>query len=441
MKSCPTCQRVFPDSSGFCPFDGAKLTSASLVPPAASADDPLIGRVLCGTYEVRRLVADGGMGRVYQGIDRSRKDRVAIKVLHADVAKDEVARARFQREYEISAALPHDHIIEVFDFKQDEELGMWILSMEFLEGEELRSHLERDGTIKHARLVRIFSQMAIGLDDAHRRSFVHRDLKPENIFICGTREGDLVKVLDFGSVRVNKGDVKKLTAMGTTIGTAFYMAPEQASGLTLDGRADVFACGAIACECLTGRRPFDGPNGPQVLMAILMNEPELPSQVLAKRGIEIPPGVDDAIERALAKKPDIRTKSVGAFATELGRGFGLEGDFLEWAKTPLIELEARMAAGHARAMTSPPAPPAPTANPAHAPHAPHASHAAAAARSGLAGGRDALSDGADAPTGRIEWPKEASQSQAAARPAWVVPALAVAALGLALAVGGFLSTR
>ncbi len=416
MKSCPTCQRVFPDNSVFCPFDGARLTSASMAPPVATGGDPLIGGTLGGNYEIRRLVADGGMGRVYQGIDRARKDRVAIKVLHPDVAKDEVARARFQREYEISASLPHDHIIEVYDFQQDAERGMWFLSMEFLEGEELRSHLERDATLKPARLVRLFAQMAIGLDEAHRRSFVHRDLKPENIFLCGTRDGDQVKVLDFGSVRVNKGDFKKLTAMGTTIGTAYYMAPEQASGSqNLDGRADVFACGAIAYECLTGKRPFDGPNGPQVLMGILMNDPELPGSVMAKKGVEIPPGVDDAVERALAKKPDIRTKTVGAFATELGRGFGLEGDYLQWAKTSLAELETRITEAHAKAMAGAPAPVGgamddvfkATAAPAH-----------------------------DAPAARIEWPTEEA-AKPAGRPAWLVPAILAASV-VALAVAGFL---
>ncbi len=423
MKSCPTCQRVFPDNSGFCPFDGAKLTSASLVPPAPQNSDPLIGRTLGGHHEVRRLVADGGMGRVYQGIDRKRNERVAIKVLHPNVAKDEVARARFQREFEISASLPHDHIIAVYDFQHDETIGSWFLSMEFLEGEELRTHLERDTTMSPARLVRMFSQMAIGLDEAHRRSFVHRDLKPENIFLCGTRDGDLVKVLDFGSVRVNKGDVKKLTAMGTTIGTAFYMAPEQASGSqTLDGRADVFACGAIACECLTGKRPFDGPNGPQVLMAILMNEPRLPSQVLAGTGVEIPPGVDDAIERALAKKPDIRTATVGAFATELGRGFGLEGDSLMWANTPIADLEARITAAHAQAMVAAAAPLSIGAN------------MDAAFRSGPAAGE------VDAPPQRIAWPTDEAPKAASSRPAWVVPVIVGACL-LAIAVAGVLLSR
>ncbi len=426
MKSCPTCQRVFPDNSGFCPFDGAKLTSASLAPPAPQGDDPLIGRMLGGSCEVRRLVADGGMGRVYQGIDRARNERIAIKVLHPQVAKDDVARARFQREYEISASLPHDHIIAVHDFKFDDAVGSWFLSMEFLEGEELRAHLEREKVVTPARLVRMFSQMAIGLDEAHKRSFVHRDLKPENIFLCGTRDGDLVKVLDFGSVRVNKGDVKKLTAMGTTIGTAFYMAPEQASGAqNLDGRADVFACGAIAYECLTGKRPFDGPNGPQVLMAILMNDPQLPSQVLARvGGSALPPGVDDAIERALAKKPEIRTKTVGAFATDLGRGFGLEGDFREWAKASLADLEARLAAGYERAMAGSP-------GPASIGHAMDAAFRAAPA---------SAPTGAAAPQA-IRWPTDASSAAAPpARPAWLIPAVVAGAV-LALAVAGFLFTR
>lgn len=147
MKSCPTCQRVYPNDAGFCPADGTALIQTSLVPLAASADDPRIGARLCGRYEIRRVVADGGMGRVYEGVDKQTDTRIAVKVLHDDVSRDDVALERFKREYEISANLPHDHIVKVLDFQRDSVAGVWLLVMEYLDGEELRFVLKREKTI------------------------------------------------------------------------------------------------------------------------------------------------------------------------------------------------------------------------------------------------------------------------------------------------------
>src|SRR5579859_1854396 len=187
MKSCPVCQRTFPNDAGFCPQDGTPLTAASLAPVAPSAEDPRIGARLGNRYEIRRVVADGGMGRVYEGIDKQNDTRVAVKVLHPDVARDEVSLERFKREYEISALLPHEHIVNVRDFQRDPVADTWLLVMEFLDGEELRYVLKRERVLPPERLVRMLSQVAIGLDGAHRRGLVHRDLKPDNIFLCGTR--------------------------------------------------------------------------------------------------------------------------------------------------------------------------------------------------------------------------------------------------------------
>src|SRR5262249_33251134 len=151
------------------------------------------------------------------------------------------------------------------------------------------------------------------------RNLVHRDLKPDNLFLCGTREGDIVKLLDFGSVKDKSMTAKKLTVMGTTIGSPFYMAPEQAQGLeTLDARADVWALAAIAYECITGSVPFKGINGPSILLAILTQDPKPPTEAGKGGSVPIPPGLDDVIEVALAKNPNIRTKSVGQLADAIG---------------------------------------------------------------------------------------------------------------------------
>ncbi|MEO8876683.1 MAG: serine/threonine-protein kinase, partial [Polyangiaceae bacterium] len=345
MKSCPACQRTYPNDAGFCPADGTGLIFTSMV-PIAKSDDARVGARLAGRYEIRRVVADGGMGRVYEGVDKQTDTRIAVKVLHDDVAQDAVSLERFKREWDISTKIPHEYIVKVTDFQQDAASKVWILVMEFLDGEELRVILKRDKVLPPERVIRMLSQVAMGLDASHAINFVHRDLKPDNLFLCGTHEGDVARILDFGSVKDKNMDAKKLTVMGTTIGSPFYMAPEQAQGLdTLDARADVFALAAITYECITGRVPFEGNNGPSILLAILTKDPDPPT-VKGKAGpYPIPPALDDVMEEALAKNPAIRTKSVGALADAVGRAYGLTGDHKAWAKTPQQELAKQIQAG------------------------------------------------------------------------------------------------
>jgi serine/threonine protein kinase len=353
MKSCPTCQRVFPNDAGFCPADGTALAAASMAPAAPSAEDVRIGTRLCGRYELRRVVADGGMGRVYEGIDKQTDSRIAVKMLHEDVAKDEIALERFRREYEINASLPHEHIVKVLAFEHDVVSQARILVMEFLDGEELRYILKREKVLAPERLVRMISQVAIGLDEAHARGFIHRDLKPDNLFLCGTREGDVIKLLDFGSVKDTAVNSKKLTMLGTTIGSPYYMAPEQAQGLeTIDLRADVFALAAVVYECVTGEVPFGGTNGPSILLSILTKDP-VPATVRgAGAKYSVAPAMDDVLELALAKNPAIRTKSVGALADAVGAAYGLSGDHRQWAIVPQQDLAAQIAVAMPRMLAA-----------------------------------------------------------------------------------------
>jgi eukaryotic-like serine/threonine-protein kinase len=344
MKACPVCGRLYPDDAGFCPIDGQQLTSATQVPVATDDQDARIGQVMCGHYQVRRVVADGGMGRVYEALDMADRRNVAMKILHPDVATDDVALERFKREFEVSKQLPHQHIVEVIDFQPTRD-GSYALVMEFLYGEELRNTLKREGVIPPERVIRMLSQIAIALDEAHARKLVHRDLKPDNVFLCQTREGDIVKLLDFGSVKDKADNAKKLTVMGTTIGSPYYMAPEQAQGLeTLDHRADVWALAAIAFECVTGKVPFNGNNGPSILLEILTKEPLPPSQVGQGHRYPVPPTLDQVMVHALKKSAALRIASVGALADAVGAAYGLTGHHLEWAYTNQDELGRRIAA-------------------------------------------------------------------------------------------------
>jgi serine/threonine protein kinase len=281
------------------------------------------------------------MGSVYQALDQKAGRSVALKILHPEVALDSVAVERFRREYKVSAALPHDHIVEVYSFEATED-DSYALVMEYLEGEELRAALKPEKTIPPARLVRILSQMAMALADAHGRSIVHRDLKPDNVFLCDSPDGDVVKLLDFGSVRDNSTGAKKLTMVGTTIGSPYYMSPEQAQGLeSLDHRADVWSVAAIAYECLTGTLPFVGSTNAAILFAILSEDPALASEA----NPAVPRSVNPILEAGLTKSAGARTASIGLFVDQLGRALGLKGTHQVWAKAPLAELERQIAEG------------------------------------------------------------------------------------------------
>ena len=340
MKACPKCGRLYPSEAGFCPEDGNELTTLSMAPVAPSASDPKMGALLCGQYQIRRVVADGGMGRVYEALDVKSDRNVAVKLLHSDVAQDAVSVERFKREFAVSQLVPHEHIVEVYDFQPTPD-GSYALVMEFLYGEELRNTIKREKVLPASRVIRMLSQLALGLDGAHERRLVHRDLKPDNIFLCQTRAGDTVKILDFGSVKDKAENAKKLTVIGTTIGSPFYMAPEQAQGLeTLDHRADVWALAAIAYECLTSEVPFKGNNGPAILLEILTKNPRPPSELSNNERFQIPPGLDAVMARAFQKAASHRIPSVGELADQVGLAYGLTGTHKEWACRPQDELEA-----------------------------------------------------------------------------------------------------
>ncbi len=231
--------------------------------------------------------------------------------------------------------LPHDYIVNVTDFQRDPVAGVWLLVMEYLDGEELRIVLKRTHVLPPARVIRMLSQMAIGLDEAHARHFVHRDLKPDNIFLCGTRDGDVVKLLDFGSVKDKNKDAKKLTVLGTTIGSPYYMAPEQAQGLdTLDARADVFALAAITYECVDGIRAVRRDQR-AVDPAVHPDQgSRLPRRSVGRAPLPDPAGSRRGPRGGAHEEPAIRTRTVGALADAVGRAYGLTGDHREWARLP-----------------------------------------------------------------------------------------------------------
>ena len=282
--------------------------------PARSGID--VGSVIADTYTLEALIGRGGMGAVFSATHkRLPGKRVAIKMLHAEVADEEVL-ARFKREAEIASRLGHPNIVQVHDFNVLPD-GTPYLVLELLEGQTLAQRL-REGPVPLEQTMTIVRQIGSALAAAHREGIVHRDLKPQNIFLVPTevqgRVVEIAKVLDFGISKI-RGSQTVQTQDSTLLGTPQYMAPEQALGqhAKVDERTDVFALGAIAYEMLGGYPAFIGASIPEVVFKVVYEQP-IPLEQAAP-GLAV--NVKAAIERAMAKASTERFSSVGDFVEAL----------------------------------------------------------------------------------------------------------------------------
>ncbi|MDQ2870033.1 MAG: protein kinase [Acidobacteriota bacterium] len=262
-----------------------------------------------GPYEILSPLGAGGMGEVYRARDRKLDRDVAIKVLPPSVASDPDTLARFEREAKAVAALSHPNILAIHDFGHQD--GIAYAVTELLEGETLRGKLD-SGPIPQRQALDYAVQIARGLSAAHEKGIVHRDLKPENLFV--TTDGH-VKILDFGLVKrieATSPDEETSapigpahTVRGTVMGTAGYMSPEQARGLPVDHRSDLFSFGAILYELLSGKKAFKKATASDTMAAILRDEPP----GLSDPGSGIPPGLDNLVRHCLEKSREDRFQS------------------------------------------------------------------------------------------------------------------------------------
>ena len=219
------------------------------------------GTLLGGKYRLEALIGRGGMGSVWRAQHLGLHAPVAVKLLNVEaVTSSSEMLNRFHREARAAAAIRSPHVVQILDHGIDEASGAPFIVMELMEGQSLADRLERDGRINPADTQRIFTQVARALSRAHEVGIVHRDLKPDNVFLVRNEDEEVAKVLDFGIAKAQAHglDGASATMTGAVMGTAYYMSPEQISGdKNVDFRTDLWAFGVMACECLTGRRPFD----------------------------------------------------------------------------------------------------------------------------------------------------------------------------------------
>jgi eukaryotic-like serine/threonine-protein kinase len=267
-------------------------------------------RVLNDRYEIHRRLARGGMAQVYLARDRSLDRPVAVKELVPEFATDPSFVERFRREAQAAANLSNANIVGVFDWGAQD--GTYFIVMEYVDGPSLSQVLRADGPLHPNRAAEIAAEVAAGLGFAHSRGVVHRDVKPGNVLL--TKSGQS-KVTDFGIARAMSSPDDELTQAGSVMGTATYFSPEQAQGLPVDPRSDLYSLGVVLYEMVTGRPPFTGDTPLAIAYKHVQDQPAPPSTLIS----DLPPGLEAIIMKLLQKRPDDRYSSAEDLRADLGR--------------------------------------------------------------------------------------------------------------------------
>ncbi|MBY0549428.1 MAG: serine/threonine protein kinase [Candidatus Obscuribacterales bacterium] len=284
----------------------------------AATDDPLIGQLFEGRFEMLSIIGEGGMGKVYKARHVHMDKFVAIKTLVSSALTDQKSFMRFKQESRAASSLGHPNIISIYDFGASVD-GLAYLVMEFVEGKNLEEIILTQETMDLQRFLRIFSQVCSGMQHAHKRGFIHRDLKPSNLMVFDTEDDtDVVKILDFGLAKACSGDDKQnLTRTGMVMGSPPFMSPEQCRGEDLDNRSDIYSLGCVMFAALTGEVPLLGDNTMATLYKHISGQPSSMAEVAPH--VLVPASLETLIMRTLEKQPGSRPQSMA----ELGEGIAV----------------------------------------------------------------------------------------------------------------------
>ncbi len=306
--SCADCARPLATGMAFCPHCGAPQgdrartgISPTLPPPPSTAQaDPLVGTVIADRYRMLSVLGRGGMGVVYKAEHIRIGKLMAIKLLHGELARDKDVVKRFKREADLASRLSHPNTVQIFDFGRADPL--MYLVMEYVEGRDLGRVIQHEHTLPFTRVARIAAQVCASLAESHAKGLVHRDLKPENVMIAESAgQTDFVKVLDFGLAKLRDQQGGEITRAGALVGTPYYMAPEYIRGEDVDGRADLYAIGAMIYKAVCAVPPFTAKTPVGVLTKHLTETLVLPSARSVRR--DLPPECDAIVARAMQRDP------------------------------------------------------------------------------------------------------------------------------------------
>jgi serine/threonine protein kinase len=308
---CPKCQSEISDDSRFCSRCGTPIHPSEevFISQTKTILRPMEelppGTELAGKYKIEDVVGRGGMGIVYKAEDTKLKRQVALKFLPSELILDEEARKRFVLEAQTAAGLSHPNICTIHEINELD--GESFIAMEYVKGQTLRDKLNT-GSLKVEEILDIAIQVALGLEEAHKKSISHRDIKSANIMI--TEKGQ-AKIMDFGLAKIKGATI--LTREGTTLGTVAYMSPEQALGEEVDQRTDVWSLGVVLYEMLSGELPFKGDHEASILYSVVHEEPKPIKEI--KR--DIPPELQQIVNKALKKKTESRYASAEEMIEDL----------------------------------------------------------------------------------------------------------------------------
>src|SRR5918998_119122 len=272
-----------------------------------AVSDTLINTLFDGRYRILRKLGSGGMANVYLAEDEDLGRRVAIKILNDRYASDDTFNERFRREAKSAAALSHPNIVSIYD--RGEADGRPYIAMEVIEGRSLKELVVARGPLPIGQAVAYAKQVLGALRFAHRHGIIHRDIKPHNILLGNENR---LKVTDFGIARAG---ASQMTEVGSIMGTAQYLSPEQARGAPVTAASDLYSVGIVRYEMLTGKTPFNGETPIEIAMKHLNEVPRAPSELRS----EIPPELDQIVLRALAKDPHERYQAAEELTADLNR--------------------------------------------------------------------------------------------------------------------------